>query len=437
MSCKCFVLVALALVVGGASATAQTFSARRMAMGGVVLAGGGSGSEGANVAYRAVPPPAGTGTSIVLPLGLIQALSDMPEWDPNAPDFNAYRIADLLYNPPWHLQLVSPDPPSNDILIAVGKDHLAVDLGDVKGIIPEDASQVGTVVNAPSIGVGRRGAFVALAPLVEVRNDFDMNEALRRALQGDAFQPATRYRARDDGHAQAAAALHLGWARALHVQGDPRGAGRALYAGARLKVLRGLAYGRADNQASFTTSDTLFATDPVDVGYEGYFHEAGPDGGRWGRGLDLGAVWMWSGAELGLGVDDIGTRIDWRVRESRTRRDNSGQYVEEVLSRDRAVRTTVPTTATLNAAVRLPRVLLAADVVRDVAATTAHAGAETWFGNVALRAGALLDGRKTLQGAVGGGYRFGRFGLDLALATHSRNLMHERALELGVGLSLY
>jgi hypothetical protein len=31
----------------------------------------------------------------------------------------------------------------------------------------------------------------------------------------------------------------------------------------------------------------------------------------------------------------------------------------------------------------------------------------------------------------------GRFGLDLALATNSRNLSHERGLELGAGLAFY
>src|SRR6266850_999427 len=62
-------------------ADAQTFSARRMAMGGVVL-----GGNGANVAYRAVPQASSTARSLSLPLGLIPLLADPPQLDSSKPD---------------------------------------------------------------------------------------------------------------------------------------------------------------------------------------------------------------------------------------------------------------------------------------------------------------------------------------------------------------
>ena len=438
MSRRVLVLSLLALTAWSGVASAQFFSARRMAMGGVLLAGGGPGSDASNVAYRAVPRAPNTAWGMTLPIGLIPVLADPPELDPDSPDFNAYELANLLYNPPWNLQLVTPKAPSNDITIVVGRNHLAVDLGDVKTVFPENDSKLGSVVNGPSLGLGFRGVFGAIAPLVHYENDLSFNDALRRSIDGEEFRPNTDYAMTDRGRAQAGAGVQLGWAGALMKAGDPRGKGTALYAGARVKIMRGLAYAEGDNVVSFTTADTLFASSPVDVNYLGHFYDTGPDGGRLGRGLDLGAVWLGGGFEVGVGVNDIDTEFDWRVRETIAYNDElTGEYVQEVIARGKPVRSRVPTTATVNAAARLGRFLVAADVVRGVNATTGHLGAETWVSKVALRAGAFVDANELLQFTAGSGLRFGRVGVDLALATNSRNLSRERGLELGAGLALY
>ena len=431
-------LSAIALAGWCGLAGAQAFSARRMAMGGVILAGGELGSDAANVAFRAVPRAPNSGSGITLPLGLIPVLADPPQFDPDKPDFNIYEWANLAYNPPWNLQLIAPDTPSNDITVAIGRNHLAVDLGDVKSIFPEDHSKLGSVVNGPSLGIGFRRFFVAAAPLVHYENDLSFNDALRGAVNGEEFRTNTEYTMTDHGRGQAAVGVHLGWAGALMTAGDPRGKGTGLYAGARVKLMRGLAYAAGDGRVSFATHDTLFAMDPVDVGYAGHYYDAGPDGGRFGRGLDLGAVWLGGGFEAGLGVNDIGTTFDWRVRETVARRDTTtGDYVQDVVATDRPLTSTVPATVTANAAARLGHLTLAADVVRGVNSTTSHAGAEYWFSSLALRAGAYLDPNTLLQYTAGAGLRFGSLGLDLALATNSRNLSRERGLELGAGLSLY
>ena len=65
-------LAALAMIVSFATASAQTFNARRTAMGGVVLPGGGPGSEAGNVAYKAVPSSSGSSHGIPLPIGVIR-----------------------------------------------------------------------------------------------------------------------------------------------------------------------------------------------------------------------------------------------------------------------------------------------------------------------------------------------------------------------------
>lgn len=439
MSYRVLVASTVVLFLVAGLADAQTFSARRMAMGGVVLAGGGAGSDGANVAYRAVPREKQAGWALPLPIGLIPVLADPPEFDPDDPDFNVYELANLLYNPPWNLQLVEPATPGNDITVVVGKDHLSMDLGEIRSVFPDEGSREGAVVNGPTLGFGVRRFFLAVAPQVYYQNELTLNAALLDAMDGDEFRPNTSYEMLDGGSGMAALGVHLGWAGALMQAGDPRGKGVGLYAGARVKLMRGMAYGRADNAVSFTTEDTLFGSDPVDVNYLGHYETAGPDGGGFGRGLDLGAVWMGGGLEVGLGVNDIGTRYDWRVRESVGFRDpETGDYVQETIAEDKSVSSTVPTTAVANAAMRLGRFLVAGDVVRGVNSTTGHLGGETWLNPVlAVRAGAFLDANEMLQYTGGAGLRLGPVGVDLALASHSRNLTRERGLELGAGLAFY
>jgi hypothetical protein len=439
MPFRILMLSLLALVASGRLAGAQTFSARRMAMGGVVLAGGGVGSSGANVAYRAVPKVPKSGWALPLPIGLIPLLADPPELDPDEPGFNIYELANLLYNPPWNLQLRTPDAPGGDITITIGRDHLAVDLGDVKNVFPEDQSRIGAVVNAPELGFGVRRFFLAAAPLVQYENELSFNDALRDVIDGKEFLPNTAYEMLDRGYGQAAVGVHFGWAGALVQTGDPRGKGLGFYAGARVKLMRGLAYAGADNSASFTTDDELFAVDPVNINYRGHYYETGPEGGSFGRGLDLGTVWMAGGSEVGLGVNDIGTVFHWRVKESIAYNEpGSGDYVQQEIATDVPLRSTVPTTAVANAATRVGRFLVAGDVVRGVNVTIWHLGAETWLGKaLALRAGAYVDANEMLQYSAGTGLRLGVIGVDLAVASHSRNLARERGLELGAGLAFY
>jgi hypothetical protein len=429
-------LLAMALALAARDAAAQSFSARRMGMGGVVL--GGSGGVGANVAYRAVPANTSDVRSVSLPIGLIPVLADPPQFDSSQPDFNIYELANLFYTAPWNLQLVEPDPISSDITISISQSSLAVDLGDVKDVIPTDHSKIGSVMNGPSLGFGVRRLFVGVLPVIHYENDLSLNDALHAALaDGAPFVPNTEYAMFDKARAQAAMGAEVGYALPV-MQGGPHPGDRAgLYVGSRVKLLRGLAYGDADNKVGFTTGDTLF-TNPVDINYTGTLRRAGASDGGWGGGVDLGAVWVSKGIEVGLGVNDVGTRINWKVRESLVYNDPvSGAYVEQVL-RDQAPYTShIPAVVTANAALQLGRWLLAGDVVSGVNNTQGHLGAEIWTGNVALRAGGAIDPQQLLQASCGTGIRFGRLGLDIALSSHSRNLSRERGLELGAGLSLY
>ena len=428
----------LLLALSSQNALGQALNARRMAMGGVVLPG--AGGEASNVAYRGVPIAPGSNSDVALPIGLIPLIANPPVIDPHDPDFNIYELANTVYNPPWNLQLVSPEPPSSDILVELGRDHLAVELGEIGRLFPEDRSRVGAVTQGPSLGFGFRRFFAGASAVVAYRNDLALNQPLHGALaDGQPFQTRTEYALYDDGMGEAAAMLQAGWAGAVMKTGDPRTrAASALYAGVRAKLLRGLAYADAENRIAFTTTDTLFSSAPIDLDYSGFIRKAGPSGGGWGQGLDLGVVWLLGDLEVGVGVNDLVNRIDWKVEESVALRDSIvGDFARVITGQDVPFTSRIPATGTVNVSTKLGGFLVAADVMRSLGNTTGHLGVETWLGMLALRSGAHVDANRQLQFGGGAGLKLGRFGLDLGLATNSRNLSRERGLELGAGLALY
>ena len=204
-----------------------------------------------------------------------------------------------------------------------------------------------------------------------------------------------------------------------------------------MKLLRGLAYGEANNVAAYDTGDTLFGSGALDLRYTGRFLDATPAQGGWGYGLDLGALWTLGGFEAGLAVDDISTHIAWKVRETLATRDSvTGNVQQHVVRDDVPFTSTVPASVVGNVALRAGRWTLAADVRQNVLATTAHAGIERWLGPIALRAGGGVDANRRTQLSGGAGIAIGRIAVDAAVATHNRNLENLRAVELGVGLEV-
>jgi hypothetical protein len=430
------IVSALCLGLLPGPAHAQSFNVRRMAMGGAIL-GGRQGGEGANVAYRALPKPA-NGRSVSLPIGLIPLLSDPPSFDPRDSTFNVFEIANLIENPPWNLALVEPVSPSNDITLDVSRNSLAMNLGDLGRVFPQGHVRAYGATNGPTAGFSIRRLFVVAAPLVEFDNDLEPNAALSAVVRdGELLAPNSQYRVYDHGRAQAAAALHVGMALPVWSRGDRVHPSSALYGGARVKLIRGLAYGEADNVAAFDTGDTLFGSQSLDLRYTGHYRDAGPADGGLGYGLDAGVVWVLGRLEFGAAMNDIGTRIAWKVRETHAYRDSvTGDFVQQTVREGVAFTSDVPTVALGNVAWHGTRWMAAADVQHTMLATTAHAGLERWVGPVALRAGAGLDANHRTQVSGGLGVALGRIGLAAAVATHNRNLENQRLVELGVGLEV-
>lgn len=443
-------VIALCAILAG-SAAGQTLDARRLGMGGVLTSDIGD-HAGANIAFRAVPKGTGGSGSIPLPLGIIQYLSDHPSYNSKDSTFNVFEIANVFLNPPLTIQLVKPDEVNGDISVYVAQDSLMVDLADVKRVIPEHSMKQGGVIHIGGIGKSFGRMFLQVSPLIHLRNELTLSDKLRDALRDAVpFTSNTRYGLTDEGRAQAAVSFQAGYAfRALHRASegesgskDPRRNGStALYLGAAPKYLLGLAYGDVHSIAGVTTGDTLFAgTNPVTIDADTQTRNAvvGGDGGTGtGFGSDVGAVLYYQNFELGVGLNDFGSQIKWKTTVRRHLYDDvTNQFTTTVIATDEEYTSRIPVTTTVNVAKRIGRTTIAADIVDGDLRTTMHAGAEFWFGMLALRTGLYRDQNQMMQFAGGGGYRFGKLGLDLAVSTNSRNIERERGAELSASLSLY
>ena len=446
-------IAALACAILAGASEAQSLDARRVGMGGVVTSDIGDFTN-SNIAFRAVPKGGGGdgSRSIPLPLGLIQYLSDHPSFNSKDSTFNIYEIANVILNPPLTLQLTKPGEVSGDISVYVAQDSLKVDLADVQRVIPEHSMKQGGVFHIMGFGKTFGKMFIQVSPLIHLRNEFTLSDKLRDALKDAVpFTSNTRYGLTDEGRAQAAVSFQAGYAlRALYSataaessSTDPRRNGAtALYLGAAPKYLLGLAYGDAEGNGGVTTADTLFAgSNPVTLDMDTYTRNAGigsDNGLGTGFGSDLGAVLYWQNFEFGLGLNDFGSQIKWNVtRRHHVYNDATNEFTTTVVGLKEEYTSKIPVTATLNVAKRIRRTTIAADIVDGDLRTTMHAGAELWFGKIAVRSGFSRDQNKLAQFAGGAGYRFGKIGLDMAIATHSRNIERERAAELSASLSLY
>ncbi len=431
-------------------AHAQAYDARSMGMGGIVVSEV-TGSSALNVAYRAVPRHAGAlgYNTIPLPLGLVQAAANPPELDSSNPNFNVFEIASLVSVWPTTIQLIEPEPLTDDVVIDIGQDHLAIDLGELQALFPNDDIRYGLVMNGPNLEFGTPNVFFGFHPQVEAKNSLLLDEALQGALgEGQPFVPNTSYGASDEARGQVAFALTAGGALPVlpprdAPDGDPRRGGKAIYVGARVKYLRGIALWQATSAGQFTTGDTILGpSTPLRFDYVSEVRQTqdpGFNGGQ-GFGVDAGVAFFVNRFEIGLGVRDLATQIRWNnTKLDRFTYDpGTNTNIETRLETAAAYVVKFPVTGAFNLTWRNEGLTVGGTLERTTNERwIPRAGAEAWLGPTPVRGGVVLDTYRLLQVSAGSGLRIGRFGLDVALATHSRGLTRARGLEMGASIALY
>ena len=443
--------VGATLLLVAPAARAQVSDARRLGMGGILLSEDRQ-SAIQNVAYRAVPrtnDPTDAYKSIPLPLGLIQVLANPPEFDPKNPNFNIFQIMGLIARTPYTLQLIKPEQLSSDIIVDVGQNQLAVDLGDLQSLFPSGDIKLGTTFATPNLEFGTANIFGGVRPQSEGRNTLNLDPTLQAALAEAApFEPNTTYGAADDGQAQAALAFMLGGALPLMPpidapDGNPRKGGKAIYGGVRAKYLRGIALWRGQGNAQFATGDTIFGSStPIETQYDVDVRQTPNPGFGEGNGFatDAGVVFFVDKLEVGLGVNDIAATIDWKDTnvDNYTYDSINNTNVKTPVSRHESYKSRFPTTGSFNMVYRTKTMTFGGTL--DLTANqlwVPRVGMETWLGPTPLRGGLYMGAYSRLQVTAGSGIKIGKMGLDLALATHSRGLTDKRGLELAASLAIY
>jgi hypothetical protein len=439
-----FGLVALAIgCAAPAAAQGVITDARRIGMGGLSL--GRSGSlRRYNAAYRAVPADAGQRgqpkLTIPIPLGLIQFFHDHPHitkdpaFNPDSAGFNPVVVVNTLLNVPLFYEVKHAPTPTNDVIFGIGKDSLAVDLGEAQKLVPEDQFGIGGSSRLLDPGLAIKGVRVSVMGWLHDEVGFRLGDTLLAFLR-DA-QPAqhnTRYSVLGDAIVQAGFAPTIGYAG--RVAGDTAW---ALYLGGALHYYLGVAYSRIGGDGGFLTGDTIFGgPNPVTPDARGLTqYSKGGNAFGHGVGADIGIAWVSGPIELGVGVNDIGATLTW----SDTRLD-SAFYHDSAYSRLVAnhveTKTKLPVSYIANVAYTVGNSTLGANVLNGGRGTTVHVGGEQRIGVFVLRGGVARDQRKRLEFGWGGGVRFGPVSLDLGFWTHTNSLSNQRAITMATSLSIY
>ena len=430
------------LALSAGSAQALLMDARRMAMGGVHAPGPGH-LVADNPAYAAVPArPSDWGGSIPLPLGLFTLFHDTQELNPDDDAFDPVRLANLISNPPLHLELRKPDPLDGDVTIDVGQEHLRVYWEDAHLILPQDPVDTGTRLDQYSVGlggpVGETGRWrLQVNPYLDLRLETALDDAFYGLLAGgDSLKPSSRYAMDGDMAAAGGLAWKLLWARRVNREAAPRD----VYIGVAPKLLTGFGMAVGDIDVAVLTGDSLFASETLDV--EQLSHLRSGAGFAPGVALDLGVLLRQGPWDLGVGVRDIAGSMrfgDTTLEQQELVTDDvtgDSETVTTTLAEGESYTYHLDALWTFSAAyAEGPMLLLGEWRVRPWA-NSLHLGGEYRVGDRALRAGTSRDARSQWQFSTGVGRQLGGVSLDLALETHSRYIQDERGLALGFSLSL-
>ena len=437
----------LALIVYAAPLPGQFSSARGMGMGGVSLSRDGTLTR-YNAAYRAVlnrpGQPGAPKLTVPLPLGLFHFFHEHPisqfKYDPlfhpDSAGFNPVELINLILNPPFNYPLKQPPTPTNDVAFGVGKDSLQVILGNLQTAIPEGPFGFTGSSRLFDLNISVKGARIGVMTWLQDKVTFELGDSLISVLKdGNPVTHQTDYTMTQHSLAQAGFAPSLGWAG--RVYGDSM---RGLYVGANAHYYFGVAYGQASSTGGFTTSDTIFGSNPLalnavnQVSYSPWDNSLGH-----GIGVDLGMVWVSGPIEFGIGVNDIGATLTWGdTRTDFQHYDTaSSQIVTDSSYLHQETKTKLPVLYIANLAYTTGSTTVGLNLINGGNGTKLRVGAEQRFGPFIVRGGVGRDERKRLQFGGGGGIRLGPMGLDIGIATHSNSLSDERGVTLATSFSIY
>ncbi len=433
----------LTLLLGTAlPSSALLLDARRVAMGGVSPPQP-SRLSSENPAYGLVPERSRNWDgSFPIPLGLLTFFDHPEELNPNDDAFDPVRLANLILNPPLHLELRKPTPLEGDIILDLGQEHLRVYWEDARLFLPKEPLNLGGRLDRFSLGlsrpIGETGKWrLSAAPYLDGNLITELDDAFYGLLvEGDSLLPNSSYQLDGELHAAAGLSFKLLLARAY---GDEEGT--SFFLAAAPKIIGGLAMIEADMELTGTSSDSLFASSGLSV--EQLSHTRVNESAGAGFALDLGVVMRRGPWDLGLGVRDLigsiafsRTRLERQRLETSEGEGGSSDIITEVVATGEAHTYRIEPFWTINTAYSHGPLMLLSELRLRPWQETLHFGGEYRFSTWTLRGGLRRDVRETWQLSGGAGTTLGGLQLDLALETHHRYIQDERGIALALSISL-
>ena len=430
------------VALSGSPALAQnwSFDARRIALGGV-------GST-ENVASQLAEEQRRY-KSIVLPLGLIQVLSDFDVFDPSGDSFDPVRAMEYAASPLHYTIGRETSNAAATFVTDIVNAGISRDLNRYRGFRPS-TTMVAEGLAAPNWGKtfvlrGSRdgffqGIYAGAGPYLSVRTQATLDPTLLEVLDGeeDRYIPNTTFRIANETADQLALAVTGGY-RAKFAFPGRSGAGdrEGIYVAANYHHLHGFRYDDFDLAVRLDTDTAgLLTIRPTTIPIEINRHTS--EDGR-GFALDFGAAIAIDRWDFGFGAAGVANRIDWSTLERQRYVLHSvfdGGEFEDVtlptLSETRRVE--LPTTYSADVAYHSDRWSAMSEYAHGFQGHNFRGGLEYRLDRIELR-GAGRYSRDRWHPSVGAGFNVTRqFGVDIAAFGTSANV--ERRRDMAIAASL-
>ena len=292
-----------------------SFDARNVALGGV----GSTSNVAADMVdeqrkYRA----------IVLPFGLVQILPNLPKVDPTKDDFDFVRAVEYAISPIHYIVGRDTTNSGQQFMTDLRNGELNRDLNTYRGFVP-DTDIAAEGLASPSWGKtfkfrkrtdgSFQGIYAGAGPYFAVNTSANIDPALADLLSSPTpiYVPNAHYYMTSDTQSQLALAITGGYRARLAWANPSAGAPSldGLYVGANYHYLRGFAYERFQPDARLdTNAQGLLVVDPK-LGLPVTITRTTTDEGR-GFAVDVGVSAVRGPWQVGLGVNGIANRIEWR-----------------------------------------------------------------------------------------------------------------------------
>ncbi len=438
------VLTLLVMVVFPASVLAQNWSldARQIALGAM----GGTRNLATDMIEDERPY-----SSIIIPLGLVQVLSNSERMNPASEQFDIVRTIEYAIAPVHYVVGRNSSITGDEFVVDLRNALLNRDLNAYRGFLPATQPASGGLA-APTIGGGisvyanPNGAFqrvfIGAGPYVALRGALTTDESLTRILGSSApvYVPNAHMQLTSGTEIQTAMSATLGyralfpWPEGFSAHGEREG----VYVAFNYNFIGGFRYEnigtslRLDTDAGGLLTLNPFLGAPLVVTRD----TAGS--GR-GRAIDVGVGAVIGKWEMGVGANGIANHITWSGVERTSYSignllSGNSNFIQSATNRLGDIDVVLPVDVRGDLAYHEANWSALTAVGRGFNGVTFHAGYERRLGHAALRVGAFhSNGSWEPTGGVG--LPLGeRVAVDLAAYGTSANIERERHIAVAVSV---